>query len=325
MKSVKKYAPVLIGTLNRYDHFKRCVESLKNCIYSNETHLFIALDYPPSEKHCSGYNKIQEYIDSGINGFKEVTIIKRKENLGAHENFYNAQALIFEKYDRIIISEDDNEFSLDFLNFINGGLDTYEKRSDILAICGYIYPLNFRKKPDHIFLYQGFSAWGYGTWRDKFRAINWNIDEVKEYLLNKDNVKKITSKHVLSHLKRSIRINKLGGDTYICYHLFRNNMSCIFSNTSRVRNHGYDGSGLHCDSNNVEHLLYQSQILFDSKEFYSFPNNPLLDSVTQQEIDNYLRKEIWYYRYLKYPHRILPKLSSKIMSYLRKKWTAIKY
>lgn len=28
---IKQYAPVVIPTLNRYDHFKACLESLEKC------------------------------------------------------------------------------------------------------------------------------------------------------------------------------------------------------------------------------------------------------------------------------------------------------
>lgn len=43
------YYPVIIPTLNRFEHFKNCVESLANCTYAPETELIIGLDFPPAE------------------------------------------------------------------------------------------------------------------------------------------------------------------------------------------------------------------------------------------------------------------------------------
>ena len=62
------YYPVIIPTLNRYEHFKNCVESLSNNLYANETELVVGLDYPPSEKYIDGWKKIKDYIPS-IKGF----------------------------------------------------------------------------------------------------------------------------------------------------------------------------------------------------------------------------------------------------------------
>ena len=45
------YAPILIPTLCRAEHFIRCVESLKNNSWAKYTDVFIGLDYPPTEKY----------------------------------------------------------------------------------------------------------------------------------------------------------------------------------------------------------------------------------------------------------------------------------
>lgn len=53
----KVYAPVLIPTLCRSEHFIRCIESLKRNTWAQYTDVFIGLDYPPSEKYFDGYCK----------------------------------------------------------------------------------------------------------------------------------------------------------------------------------------------------------------------------------------------------------------------------
>ena len=43
------YAPVLIPTLCRADHFIRCLESLKKNTWAKYTEVYVAVDYPAKE------------------------------------------------------------------------------------------------------------------------------------------------------------------------------------------------------------------------------------------------------------------------------------
>ena len=54
------YSPIIIPTLNRFTHFKNCVESLAACTNADKTELIIGLDYPPSEKYVDGWIKIKD-------------------------------------------------------------------------------------------------------------------------------------------------------------------------------------------------------------------------------------------------------------------------
>ena len=61
-KDAMKYAPVIIPTLCRYEHFVRCVESLKKNTWAKYTDIYIGLDYPKKDSHREGYLKIKEYL-----------------------------------------------------------------------------------------------------------------------------------------------------------------------------------------------------------------------------------------------------------------------
>ena len=281
------YAPVLIATLNRYVHFKRCVESLSKCKEAEFTELFIALDYPKSESHRAGYESILSYLSGDIKGFKKINIIKRDENYGAVHNFIDAWTQIFEKYDRVIISEDDNEFSTDFLNFINSGLDLYDERDDVLSICGYNYPIKFKIEPGEYFLYQGFSAWGYGTWKKKYQKLTFDIEEIKDCMNHNECCKKIKSKFIKTHLTNNLKTNVVTGDTYHCFYQYMNSMSSLFPKVSRVRNHGHDGTGVH-GSNLPKKNIYKDQYIFEGVSEIKLTDNLKINYIVNREIDKYL-------------------------------------
>lgn len=92
------YFPVIIPTLNRYEHFKACVESLSACTHASQTELIIGLDFPPSNKYVEGWKKVQAYIPK-IQGFKKVTCFERNTNLGSSKNSRALQDYALSKYD----------------------------------------------------------------------------------------------------------------------------------------------------------------------------------------------------------------------------------
>ena len=101
------YSPVLIGTLNRSEHFINLINSLKKSSDVELTDLYIALDFPFKDIQKEGYNKIKCYI-SEISGFKSVTILQREENFGIYKNFTQAIDFVFQNQNTIIKLEDDN-------------------------------------------------------------------------------------------------------------------------------------------------------------------------------------------------------------------------
>lgn len=68
-----KYAPILIPTMCRYNHFFRLIESLKVNTWAKYTDIYIGLDYPPSSKYEEGYKQICEYLDGDFSEFTRFT------------------------------------------------------------------------------------------------------------------------------------------------------------------------------------------------------------------------------------------------------------
>jgi len=286
---MNNYAPVLIITLNRYDHLKKCVESLSACTYADSTDLYIAVDYPTKESHWEGYNNINNYL-AEIKGFKSVFVIKRKENFGPVRNHLEAQSRIFEEFDRIIFSEDDNVFSPNFLDFVNKGLNKYKDDSSIFSISGYNYPISIPESYNqNVYLWTGFSAWGVGLWRDKWSKIDWNEDtalkKVRKFLNNYNQVIRfdMIANNYVPALIKMIELNTLHGDGYICMMLFANNMYSIFPTVSRVRNLGHDGTGMNCHE--IIDDIYKDQELYSGLVSYELP----LDVKLNNDLDVVLK------------------------------------
>ena len=267
--NIVTYAPVVIPTLCRFEHFKRCVDSLSRCIHANQTELIIGLDYPHKESHVEGHSKILDYLNNGITGFKKVTIIKQSKNIGALLNYYQLLNYAFNFYDGIIVSEDDNEFSPNFLDYINRGLVRYNEVDEVVAICGYNYPVEMMDYSQKAYLSHNFSAWGCGIWKsknEKYQA-EYTPENSRKILRSPIAMLKILAKKptLAISLWYMVRHKIILEDVNRELYNIIGNHYCLFPRLSLVRNWGHDGSGLNCGD--CDNDIYQKQPIDANHEF----------------------------------------------------------
>lgn len=246
----KIYAPVIVTTLFRFVKFKRCIESLSRCTGATQTELFIGVDYPANDSHWAGYRKICEYLPS-ISGFKEVNIFKRQENWGQSKNTRDLVNQIRGKYDRYIMTEDDNEFSPNFLEYMNQCLEKYQFDPNVVLVCGYSYDdWELNTYSSNAFPMQGYSAWGTGKWfskRDEY--VNSGFPQIDGIINNDELVKKLFKKKMYIPVHQMMYRTKKhisGSDVRLRCYCALYNKYCIFPSISKVRNWGFDNESTNC-------------------------------------------------------------------------------
>lgn len=246
------YAPVIIPTLCRYEHFKQCIESLSRCTGAKHTEVYIGLDYPAKDAHWDGYNKITDYLGScGDLGFKKLVVIRRERNYGVGRggNYAKLRDYIYEKHDRIVVSEDDNVFSPNFLEYINEGLTKYKDDSNCTAVCGYNYKgVQSKRYNKNCYFSREYSAWGVGFWRDKHRAIidgYVNREFASSIMSSWEKIWEIykNEPRLLNTIILNLDCGRVFGDTMIVAYQYLNNKYSLFPTVSKIRNMGFDGSG----------------------------------------------------------------------------------
>lgn len=255
------YAPVLIPTVNRYQHFKDCIESLSRCTWADKTDVYVAVDYPPSEKYWEGYKQIKDYLDNcGDLGFKSLNVKYRETNYFYTEKG-NLGALIDEveiNYDRYIVSEDDNIFSPNFLVYIDKGLEKFKNDNSVFAINGYrhFYPIKYG---NNTFYRQNvdFSAWGYGIWKDRTDSIEWFCNDngfYKTFSFSKaKKMFKNGTNRFCGYLHLATKRKKeMITDNLLSIYMAIHDMDVVMPTISMVRNQGWDDSGIHCPTSDKE-------------------------------------------------------------------------
>ncbi len=172
-----KYAPVLIPTCNRINHLKRCVESIAKNAIAKETELFISVDYPPSSKYQEGYKEVLDYVRNNISGFKKIHTFVQEDNLGPSRNIeflYNA----CQPYDRWILTEDDNEFSSNFLEYMNSGLDFFKEDDKVLFICSFLESKEHSCAEYNCYTSCYYQPYGSACWRSKYDSLTEKLNDV---------------------------------------------------------------------------------------------------------------------------------------------------
>lgn len=255
------YAPVLVTVYNRYGHFVQCMQSLASCRGAEKTDVFIASDAASREEDIERVLQIREYA-KGLKAFQSLTILAPDENIGAIQNYRRAEQYVFERYDTLIFTEDDNIFAPDFLEFVNQGLSVYENRKDIYAVCGYNYPIEMPVEYKHdTYIWIGFSAWGVGIWKDRWESTIEEppLEELKSFLKDRSYMKKLDAiaGHYRPALQNIIDTGHYTGDTIYSYQMFMHGHHCVFPSVTRVRNIGHDGSGVHCVVDDSQEFLQQ--------------------------------------------------------------------
>lgn len=280
---VENFAPIIIPTLCRYEHLKKCLESLSRCVWAKRTEVYIGLDYPLNESHKEGYEKIKDFLyNSGIKDFfKDLHVLCREENWGAERNVTDLLDLISNKYNRWIVSEDDNVFSPNFLVYINKGLEIYENDKSVFAICGWrpFYSIKFSNN-NYFRQNIDFSAWGYGIWKDRYLQYTEFCRDAGfyHYIFNLKSIRKIIRNggiRLMHFVQMSLKKwNRKATDNALSVYMALHDMDVIMPVVSKVRNMGWDNSGLNCKTNNKEIADKHTFQQIDSEKTFEYMGNP---------------------------------------------------
>lgn len=258
-----KYAPILIPTLCRSEHFIRLIESLKKNTWAKYTDVYIALDYPLKEEHWNGYKKIKKYLNGTFPEFANFYVIERTENFGPFENSRDLTDRVLQKYDRYIHTDDDCEFSPVFLEYMDKALDQYEDDDSVVGVTGYSYPVKWSiAKECNAFKNQAiFPMWGTGFWRDKFIRMQNEICSGyirKSYISGKVKKSTMTDARYMDAVSGAFNYDTenlitLMSDVACGCYIQLADKYIITPRLSLVRNWGFDGTGVYCqDTSNLD-------------------------------------------------------------------------
>ena len=245
----QELAPIVLFVYNRLSHTKKTIDALIKNKLVEKSELFIYSDGPKDvESIKKQVYEVRNFLKE-IKGFKRVTIIESENNNGLANSVITGVSEVLKKYGKVIVLEDDLVTSENFLEYMNKSLEIFENRKDIWSISAYTPPIKIPKNyKESIYLSYRANSWGYATWADRWNKVDWEVKDYDEFINNKKSMKEFNNGgNDLSQLLIKQKENKINSWAIRwCYQQYKEKSYSIYPVNSKIKNIGFDGSGVHC-------------------------------------------------------------------------------
>lgn len=280
-----RIAPIILFVYNRPWHTRQTVEALQRNDLAAESELFIYSDGPKSEDDNKVVAEVRKYVKS-IEGFKQIKVIERENNIGLAKSVITGVTEIIDKYGKIIVLEDDLVTSPYFLNYMNKALDRYENDEKVMQISGHMFPVDLNIDTDAVFL-PFTTSWGWATWKrawDHFDTEMTGYEKLKadSSLRKRFNLDGAYPYFQMLEYQREGRVDSWA----ICWYLsvFMKEGLTLFPRKTLVQNIGFDGSGTHSDG--INNQIHGTNYLF---RVCTLPIDLFISSSVMNVISKYLK------------------------------------
>ncbi len=282
-------APIIVFAYNRADKLKACIDSLAEADGHEPCDVFIFSDGAKGDKDRQDVEAVRVFLDKveGDSPFESLKVIRRDRNKGLASNVISGVTEVLQEYGKAIVVEDDLIVTKDFITYMNGALDYYEDETKIWSVTGFSEPLKALRKYEHdIYMgYRGCST-GWGTWKDRWDTVDWEMKRYKEVL--SDPLLRRRFERGGRDLIRILKDQKAGIiDSWAirwCLEQSLQDKYTVYPVTSFIRNIGLDGSGTHRavpGSVNDNPHIYGEEIRFEklrpdpdiSREYFRVHSN----------------------------------------------------
>jgi hypothetical protein len=244
-------APVVVFVYNRPEHTKALFSSLELCKEVERHDLFVFSDAAKTEGTEEQVNNVRLFLHDYAkkSSFKNIKIIEAKSNKGLANSIIDGVTEIIMEYSMAIVLEDDLIVSENFLQFMQECLEFYKNDRTVGAISGFSFPITSKKKcPNTVYKSRTGNSWGWATWKDRWESADWNVQDYKQFKTDKDLKNNFEEQQhgICSMLERQMRGEIDSWAVRWDYSFFRRNLWTIYPYKTRVKNDGFDGSGVHC-------------------------------------------------------------------------------
>lgn len=253
-------APIVLFLYNRPWHTQQTLDALANNDLAIDSELYLYCDGPKlgdTKEMLSAVSKTRT-IAKNENRFRKVTVVEAESNKGLAESIIDGVTEIVNQYGKIIVLEDDIVTSPGFLNFMNDSLDLYQNDEKVMHVSGYMYPV--KKELPETFFIRPTSCWGWATWKRAWHYFDKDVGTQIDKINKNNGWKEFTIDSSNPSYKNQLYLNKEGKiDTWAIFwqaSVFLKRGLSLHPYPSLVQNIGFDGSGVHCESNDLSPYVW---------------------------------------------------------------------
>lgn len=297
------YSPIVVFGFNRPDALRNTISSLYRNEEAKYSDLFVFVDGPREEKvgEKEKVEEVRNFVKS-ITGFKSLHYTFSEKNRGLAVSIIEGVSQVINQYGKVIVLEDDLVLMPNFLNFMNQGLGYYEKNQQVMSVCGHSCRVKTpRNYPYDAYFFTRSSSWGWGTWKDRWDSVDWELIDWDSVIKNRKAFIKSEGSDVFKMLNDWKQGKNHSWAIRFCYAQFVQNKLSVIPNVSLVNNEGFSGDGTNCQKySRFKFELNESK----DRHSFKFPSTVCLNP-------SLYKQALWY-------HSIPLRLWSRIMYIIKR-------
>jgi GR25 family glycosyltransferase involved in LPS biosynthesis len=258
--------PICVFTYNRLNETRQTLEALRENYLASESDLFIFSDGARNEPDQLKVEAVRQYIQS-VSGFKSVEIKKSEENRGLASSIIHGVSQMLQKYEKIIVLEDDLITSPNFLNFMNQALVYYQNDPKIQSISGY--SLSLKNKNREVYFQTRTESWGWATWSNRWDPNIFDKNNLKALIRSNPSILKEFKKKCGADISQMLldSITSKNDSWYVrwAFDHFTNKHYAVYPVYSFITNIGYSADATHCKGIDtyISEPVSPQKIIFD--------------------------------------------------------------
>lgn len=244
----------LLFTYNRPHHTEKVLNALKvNEIIPSK--LIIFQDGTKESTNICDWEAVGQIVKQI--DWCDVEIYISSVNKGLAESVITGVTCALNRYDAVIVLEDDCVPHPQFMSYMISGLNKYVEKKQVYSVGGYAWPVVVQKNGADAYFTGRISSWGWGTWKDRWAQYE------RDYLMLakiKKEDELLTRFHIWgedleSHLLGNVKGTCDSWAVFWALTVIKNEGYCLAPYQSLIENIGFDGSGVHCGMRKPEQNL----------------------------------------------------------------------
>lgn len=273
---IESFAPIVVFCYDRRQELEGMIKTLSMNKYAEDSDLFVFCDGPKDSVSVGKTKEVRDYVKT-ISGFKSVTISESDKNIGLAPSIIMGVTKVLEKFNRVIVVEDDLILSTNFLAWMNSALDRYRDNDRVFSISGFC-PSVIRKgehsRYDAFFTRKAHS-WGWATWKDRWQKVDWQVKDWYVFSRSKELQKAFNSigSEMSGLLFDQMKGVKSSWWVRFCYSQFKLGKLTVYPIQSKVINDGFTAEATHCNVYN----RYRVDFDQSGKITFAFPEEVFND------------------------------------------------
>ncbi len=255
--------PIAVFAYRRRAHLETLFSSLEKNGSFRKHPLYVFVDGAKTQKDVAAQESVREFLEEK-NKTRSFELIVSPQNKGLAQSIIQGVSQVLEKYDRIIVLEDDLALAPFCLDYFEDALNELKTEKHIGSVTGYNYPIpSYLLGFKSVYLSYRACSWGWATWKDRWEEVDWEVEDYSTFKTDLSqragfNKGGLDLANMMDDYKEGR--NNSWAVRWAYYH-YKNSKYCLYPTKALIQNTGNDGSGTHCEASDFfKNVLNQFKV-----------------------------------------------------------------